>query len=180
MEYPLRKGFIKPSQGAHHHMTQSIGEQVTKFVSEGWTEKKEPELFKFEAEGQMINGFLLGRIEEQAEGKPVPTYIIELDSHELIKIRGTHDLIKKLTPADKGKRVRIIYEGTEQVTNGKMMKFRVLTKPGRDARNNPEISDDDLPDVHALNGAFSRFGLLWACDESRPDFFGRLLEKEMS
>ena len=83
---------------------------------------------------------------EQAEGKPVPTYIIELDSRELIKIRGTHDLIKKLTPSDKGKRVRIIYEGTEQVTNGKMMKFRVLTKPGRDPRNNPEITDDDLPE----------------------------------
>lgn len=112
----------------------------------GWIEKLEPELFKFEQPGQVIHGVFLNLITENAEGKQVPTYIIRLDSDKMIKLRGTHELLRKLLREDKGSFVKIEFKGQEKLEGREqsMMHYRVWIKPGP-KRNGPEITDEDIP-----------------------------------
>jgi hypothetical protein len=119
-------------------------------------ERKGPELFKFEKEGDEITGVLVAvekrefPDEETGETKSVPVYVVEkyeagfkASRHEIAEFMQAADLRRKLTGADRGKFILVRYETTQKVRQGTMKVFKVQvsknTAPGVST-----ITDEDV------------------------------------
>lgn len=120
----------------------------------GSVELLAPELWKWEKEGQELNGRFVSletvEIKSDGEKKKVRQYIFEsLTGAGSVKMIGSFDILQKLTGKYVGCKVRIIYNGTDDSVqkNGNSMKvFEVRVWPREvKSANNPEITDADIP-----------------------------------
>jgi hypothetical protein len=116
-----------------------------------WTERKLPNIFKFESTGEVLEGLLVQIRKTQTQGKPTLEYVILQADGQTQKILGTWDINSKIFLHDVGCVVQITYVGeNRKVKRGEnfLRVFRVLVRPaiGGPAvspASHHEITDED-------------------------------------
>ena len=125
-------------------------------IPEGWTEVKEPVLFKFDKPGAFLRGMLLAltyeTLKDESTGKPEQVLVarLEMDNGELVKFRPSYNLREKLGRRLLGKQLYIVYDTDDNSTKAKgnsMKMYKVFVNPNAVAGEVPFVaSDDDLPE----------------------------------
>jgi hypothetical protein len=111
-------------------------------------ERKEPRFVQFSS-GDVVEGLLVSVLRVKIEGKDAVRYIVLQDDDELVSFLGTYIINTKLSPADRGHRISVRYEGENpQVKRGEncMKMFKVLvSKKAVLPLDSLGITDDDIP-----------------------------------
>lgn len=79
------------------------------------------EKFKFEDEGDKLEGYYLGAGTIDIEGDEVTVHNIKTDTG-LFSPLGSADLNRKMSQVPSGARVRVVYEGKKKLKGGKTLK----------------------------------------------------------
>jgi len=110
-----------------------------------WQKHRLPELFKFDVRGKELIGVLVGIDTVTLDGKDVTEFrFASVERPELqVKVRATYQLGQLILPSHVGRTFHIRYTGDDEGANG-MKLFQVKSRSAR-KQNNPEITDDDLP-----------------------------------
>ena len=121
-------------------------------------ELKAPELFKFKASGDFVEGIFVSAEKVQVAQRDEKGNVIRMSSaveyvfangHERFQILGTYDINKKLGPEYKGLWVQITFKRLNQdvVRNGNaMMEFLVEVEDKSGAfSDGQQITDEDIP-----------------------------------
>jgi len=136
-----------------------VDNQVTKPATKTEDEFETRELPKFIsfAEGDFVEGILVGIEMASVKGKPCTRYTVMQDDDSMVAFIGTNQLDRKLRTSDRGHRVRIRCTGEDasvQKGENKMKLFEVQIGKKRVANapllavrdgSSPEIGDDDIP-----------------------------------
>ena len=84
--------------------------------------KVEPNVFKFEKEGDLIEGTLI-KVDDSTKYEKNKVYHIEDKEKKIWVVFGTTIMIDRLSYAKIGDRVRIVYDGIDQNKKGQDTKL---------------------------------------------------------
>lgn len=117
-------------------------------IPQGFTEARQPEIFKFEHKGDTVEGILTKAVKVLIGGDEVLELYINT-GRSIKKIRPGYDIRAKVTPQMVGKHLIIRYVGDDDSAGKKgnaMKVFMVAWKePDPQDPNDPGITDDDVP-----------------------------------
>jgi hypothetical protein len=117
-------------------------------VPQGFTEARQPELYKFEHKGDVLEGILTKAVKVQIGGDEVLELYIN-NGRKIVKIRPGYDIRAKVTPQMVGKRVHIRYIGDDDSAGkkGNAMKVFCVAYKEPDPATDEDlgITDDDIP-----------------------------------
>ena len=102
-----------------------------------WEEVKAPEMFKFERQGQEIEGELIDIDQVQVNDKPTMQYTMRLPNGTRLTFLGTNDLNKKIEPNLVHCHLKVRYEtddtSFQKPGQSPAKVFKVLVKRGKSA-----------------------------------------------
>ncbi len=111
-------------------------------------ELKEPEMVKFEHNGDEVQGILLSVSKVNVKGKPTIQYTCEKQAGDTFTFLSTYDISRKLSSKHVGHFVSVKFMGIDpsvETQGDPLRRFKVMVSKQREIVNPLEITDADIP-----------------------------------